>query len=198
MNKRQFISALKLKLQGLPQNEVEDRLSFYQEMIEDHVEEGVSEEEAVQSIGSVEEISTQILADIPFLKIVKEKIKPRRKFKTWEIILIALSSPIWISLLAALFSVVISLYASLWSAVISFWSVTISLAASSLGGVLGCLLLICKGNVLGGVILLCGAFVCFGLTILSFYACKWLTKESVCVCKKMLVLIKKCLKRKEN
>ena len=73
MNKRQFINALKLKLQGLPQSEVEDRLSFYEEMIEDRVEEGVSEEEAIKSIGSVEEISSQILADIPFLKLLKEK-----------------------------------------------------------------------------------------------------------------------------
>jgi len=53
MNKQEFIEALYRRLSDLPWQDVEERLNFYGEMIEDHMEEGLSEEEAVASMGSV-------------------------------------------------------------------------------------------------------------------------------------------------
>ena len=53
MTKLQFLLALHDKLTGLPRDEVEERLNFYSEMIEDRMEDGLSEEEAVAAIGSV-------------------------------------------------------------------------------------------------------------------------------------------------
>ena len=50
MTKQEFLSGLKAKLSGLPQEDVEERLGFYAEMIEDYTEEGLSEEEAVEKI----------------------------------------------------------------------------------------------------------------------------------------------------
>ena len=47
MNKLEFIAELRDRLSGLPQGEVEERLSFYSEMIDDRMEDGVSEKEAV-------------------------------------------------------------------------------------------------------------------------------------------------------
>ena len=44
MNKIGFILELKDKLSALPKSEVEERLSFYCEMIEDRIEDGLSEE----------------------------------------------------------------------------------------------------------------------------------------------------------
>ena len=73
MTKLQFLLALHDKLAGLPRNEVEERLNFYSEMIEDRMEDGLSEEEAVAAVGSIDEIAEQITADIPLIKIVKEK-----------------------------------------------------------------------------------------------------------------------------
>ena len=74
------------KLSFLPWEEAEERIDFYSEMISDQMEEGLSEEEAVAKIGSVEDIVSQILSDIPLSKLVKEKIKPKRKMGAWEII----------------------------------------------------------------------------------------------------------------
>ena len=42
----------------------------------------------------------------------KEKVKGRRQLKAWEIVLLALGSPIWISLLVAGFVVILSIYIS--------------------------------------------------------------------------------------
>ena len=51
---------LREELMGLPQDEIEERLDFYSEMIEDRMEEGLSEEVAVAEIGIPAEIAAQI------------------------------------------------------------------------------------------------------------------------------------------
>ena len=50
MTKMQFLLSLHDKLTGLPRDEVEQRLNFYSEMIEDRMEEGLSEEEQYASL----------------------------------------------------------------------------------------------------------------------------------------------------
>jgi uncharacterized membrane protein len=120
MNKVEFINALKEKLSNIPLKEVEERISFYSEMIDDKIEDGISEEDAVNQIGSVDEVINQILKEIPLSKIVKEKRKTikSKQLKAWEIVLLALGSPIWLSLLIAFLAILLSIYVSLWSVVI--------------------------------------------------------------------------------
>ena len=45
MTKNEFISRLRARLSGLPKDEIRERLAFYGEMIDDRIEEGLSEEE---------------------------------------------------------------------------------------------------------------------------------------------------------
>ena len=85
MNKQEFLMRLREGLSGLPQNEIEERLTFYSEMIDDRIEEGLSEEQAIGEIGDIDEIISQIVADIPLAVLVKEKVKPSRKLRVWEI-----------------------------------------------------------------------------------------------------------------
>lgn len=94
MNKQEFLMRLREGLSGLPQNEIEERLTFYSEMIDDRIEEGLSEEQAIGEIGDIDEIISQIVADIPLAVLVKEKVKPSRKLRVWEIVLLILGSPI--------------------------------------------------------------------------------------------------------
>ena len=42
MNKQEFLAHLRKGLSGLPQNDIEKRLNFYGEMLEDRMEEGLS------------------------------------------------------------------------------------------------------------------------------------------------------------
>ena len=90
MSKQEFLEQLRKGLSGLPQEDIEERVSFFNEMIEDRMDEGLTEEEAVMAAGPVEEIIEQTVADIPFAKIAKERIKPKRQLKTWEIVLLIL------------------------------------------------------------------------------------------------------------
>ena len=106
MGKQEFLDTLRERLSGLPEQELEDRLSFYGEMLDDRIEEGIEEEAAVAELGSIEEIATQIISDIPLSKLAKEKIKPKKRLGALEITLIILGSPIWLSLAIALLSVI--------------------------------------------------------------------------------------------
>ncbi len=196
MNKLDFLLRLKEALKGLPKDELEERLNFYSEMIDDRIEEGFSEEEAVAAAGSVEEIAQQIIGETPLVKIVKEKIKPKRRFKAWEIVLLALGSPIWLSLGAAAFSVLIAVYASLWAVIVSLWSVFASFIGSSIGCFAGGTVLAFNGNYLTAVAVIGAALVCAGLSILVFYGCKMATKGVIKLTKKLAVWLKNCFIKK--
>ena len=154
MNKQEFLSKLKNSLSRLPKKEVDERIEFYSEMIDDRVEDGLSEEQAVAGLGTVEQVATQIVSEIPLSRIVTERIKPKRKMKAWEIVLLAVGSPIWLALLISAFAVAISLYAVLWAFVVSAWAVVISFGAGVVGGVLGGLLMIFTSNALSGLALI--------------------------------------------
>ena len=198
MNKQEFLTRLKQELAGLPKEDIEERLAFYEEMIDDRIEEGVSEEEAVLAMGDIEEIVSRIIADIPFLKIAKKRIKPDRKMQRWEIVLLILGSPIWLSLLIAAFAIVLSIYVSIWSIVISLWSVFASLIGGVLGGIGAGIVFMCTNNVYSGLIMIAGGLVCVGLAILMFYGCVATTKGLAIATKKIAICIKNLFIKKEE
>ena len=195
MTKLKFLLSLNEKLSGLPENEVQERLCFYSEMIEDRMEEGLSEEEAVSAIGTVEEIAAQIRAEI---SPVKQEKKPKKHWEVWKILFIVLGSPIWFPLLIAAFAVVLSLYVSLWSVIISLWAVFVSLAGCTLGGLVAGFGFILFGNHLTGVALIGAAVVCAGLAIFLFFGCKVATQATLLLTTKIPKCVKSalCTRRK--
>lgn len=197
MNKQEFLSQLRKGLSGLPQDDIEERLIFYTEMIEDQIEEGLSEEEAVSQIGSVDEIVEQVVSETHLVKIAKERIKSKRRLSATEIVLLALGSPIWLSLCIAAFAVILSLYISLWAIIISLWAVFASFVGCSIGGVLGCVVFTAGGNGSSGLAMLAAGIVCAGFAIFMFYGCKVATDGSLMLTKKMAICIKNCFIKKE-
>ena len=79
MRKDEFLLMLQKRLEGLPKDEIEERLTFYSEMIDDRMEEGVNEEDAVSVVGDVDKIVAEIIALTPISKIAKERSKPQRR-----------------------------------------------------------------------------------------------------------------------
>lgn len=191
MLKQEFLDRLRAQLSGLPQRDVDERLAFYSEMIDDRIEDGLSEEEAVFGVGRVEEVASQIIADVPLLRLAKEKIKPNRRLRAWEIILLAIGSPIWLSLLISAVAVMISLYAVLWSVIISLWSVFVSMIACALAGVAAGIGFAYFVDPLAGVATLGAGIVCAGLSIFLFFGCLAATKGCVLLTKKIACGIKK-------
>ena len=198
MNKQEFLLILGDRLVGIPEDERKRTLDYYAEIIDDRMEEGVTEAEAILSLGSVDAIVAQIIRDIPLAKIAKERIKPKRRLKAWEILLLALGSPIWLSLAVAACAVMLSVYVVLWSVIVSLWAVFISVAAAGLCGVcVGILYALC-GRIFTGVALLGAGLVCGGLAIFLFLGCKAATVGAARLTKKIAFGIKKCFVKKEG
>lgn len=77
MIKKEFLSQLRTGLAGLPQRDIEERLSFYSEMIDDRMEEGLPEEEAVAAVGNVQDIVSQIIGTFPLRSWRRRGSKPK-------------------------------------------------------------------------------------------------------------------------
>lgn len=200
MSKQEFLEQLRGRLaglSGLSQDDIEERLTFYSEMIDDRMEEGLSEQDAVSGIGSVDTIISQIVADIPLTKLVKEKITPKKRLKAWEIVLLVLGSPIWFSLLIAAFAVILSLYVVLWSVIISLWAVFGSVTACAVSNIAVGIGFVLTGS-LTGIAMAGAGIVCAGLSIFLFYGCRAATKGTLLFTKKIAFGIKNCFINKEE
>ncbi len=196
MNKAEFALGLYGKLSFLSPEDIEEWLSFYGEMIDDRMEDGLSEEEAVTAIGSVDEIAAQIIGEIPLAKLVKERMKSKRRLNTWEIVLLVLGSPIWISLGITAAAVVLSLYISAWTVIISLWSAFASLAGCTLGGLTAGIIFVCTGYRDTAVAMIGVAAVCAGFAVFAFFGCRAATKGILVLTKKLAVWVKNCFVEK--
>ena len=151
MNKQAFLKALEDRLDGLSAQERARALEFYAQSVDDRVEDGMAEEQAVAALGEVDQIARELLADQPLKVVVRERAR-REGGAAGRVLLLILASPLLLVLLAC----VLSVYASLWAVVVSLF------AAGAAGAVLG---------VAGGIVIqaanglcLCGAgLVCVAL-----------------------------------
>ena len=198
MNKQEFLAQLRKGLSGLPKDDIDERLMFYSEMIDDRMEDGIPEETAVREIGTIDELVSQIIADIPLGKLVKEKITPKKKLKVWEIVLLVLGSPIWLSLGIAAFAVIFSIYVVLWSVIIVLWAVFASFVACGLAGIAAGVYFAAGGNGLTGIAMIGAGIVCAGLSVFMFFGSKAATKGILNLTKKLAIWIKNCFIKKEE
>ena len=178
MKKREFLDRLKASLWAMPEADKERSADYYAEMIDDRMEDGLSEEEAVAAIGDLDEIVKQILNETPRppATVKKEQKQQKQGLETWMIVLLVLGSPVWIPLVASAAGTVISVYVSLWTVVISLYAVFIALAIASVGCVVGSFFMIgrfAEVLVAWGAALLC-AGLAIGVFMLSNLAAKGL------------------------
>ena len=129
MNKTQFCALLGNKLKPyLSPKEMYKTLNFFEEMIDDRIDEGLSEEEAVSQLGDINIIVDQILDEH---NIEKKQTKLVWRFIPRELGFIntVLLFPAWItifSLVASLFIVILSI----------IFSIVLTIIAIFIGGIL--------------------------------------------------------------
>ncbi len=198
MNKQEFLRTLRKRLAGLPQEDIEERISFYSEMIDDRIEDGTSEDTVIDELGTVEEIAAQVMSEIPLAKLVKEKVKPGRALRAWEIVLLVLGSPLWLSILLVFFVVILSVYVVLWAVVIALWAAQVTVAVSSLGGLASSVIFMIQGNVASGIAMIGASLVCIGIAIFLCYGCVGVSKAFCVISKKMFVGIKALFVKRGN
>lgn len=109
MKKNEFMEVLKKKLKNESYEYVCQVVEYYDEMISDLMEDGVSEEEAISSLGDIDDI----LMNMHGGDIIE--IKPHSKKSTAFIgVLLVLGFPLWGSLLAAGLMLLLSAYIIIW------------------------------------------------------------------------------------
>ncbi len=193
MTKKEFLNQLRQRLSGLSELEVEERLLFYSEMIDDCIEDGLTEEEAVAEMGPIDDIAEQAPAKVPDKKGFSEL-----KHKTWVIVLLAAGAPVWLSLLVAAVSVVVSAYAAVWAVIISLWAVWGSLIAVAAGGLFSAVLLFIQGHVMQAAAIIGGCLFCAGGVIFAFFGINAASKGVVFLTKKICLWVRSLFAKREE
>ena len=183
MNRIEFIETLRNSLQGIPKDDINKTIDFYNEILSDKIEDGMNEEDAINSLGSIDSILYSTLSEISFRKLIKEKIG-RRKLKTWQIVLLSSTFYIWIPVSIALFAVALALYVSLWSGVIAVGAGALASACCSPIFLVWGIIDIFTANVGSG-------FMLIGLSLILAGAAILLTILTIQFAKLMLKVIKK-------
>lgn len=196
MRKQEFLNELRNKLAGLPEDDVNDRIAFYSEMIDDRIDEGKTEEEAVADFGGVDSVVNDIAQDTSLMVLVKERVKPKGGIKGWQIALICVGFPIWLPLLIVAIVLALVAYLLIWILVIVTYAVETGLLASSVAG-----LIVFFGYLTGGefnLIPLGISVMCAGGAALLFFGCVGATKVTLKLSKKIFTSIKAAFIKKGN
>ena len=187
MTKNQFLQSLQERLSALPREEREERLNFYSEMIDDRMEEGLSEEEAVSAVGSADEIAGQIIEEYT----PEKKKAPEKEHNAGKTALIIAGSPVWFPILLALAAVSFSVW-------ISLWAIFGAVCGGAVGGLVGSVLIIVGGNVSSGLFLLGCGLTCGGLAVFLFFGLREITKGVFWLTKKLFAWCRACFSKKED
>ena len=194
MYKYEFLTALREQLVGLPKEDIEERISFYEEMINDRIDEGKSEQEAVAEIGSVDEVVRQIAGDTKLVRLVKEKMRPKRRLHGWEIAIIIAGFPVWFPLLITSIVLAFVAYLMVWVLVVVTYSVETGLLASA--ALCGFSFIMSYVSNEPNYMLLGQSIAAAGGAILMFFGCYGSTKLTIGVSRHILVGIKSAFIRR--
>ncbi len=175
MNRSEFDRALRRGIRALPKPEVQRFSEYYAEMLDDRIESGITEQDAVAQLGDPAAIAAQILSDESMPGVQHLQNRRNHRLNPWQIALIVLGSPIWVSIALALFSVALSLAAALWSLIVMMWAMEIAFAAGAIGGIVAGIAAIFRGNAWFGIAMLGAGVFCAGATVVWMAFAKWVT-----------------------
>ena len=198
MSKAEFLAALREALAGLPQEDIEKSLDFYGEMIDDRVEDGFSEQDAVAAVGSVDEIARQVLSETPLGRIVRESVRPARRLCGWETALLIVGAPLWLPLALAAAVVVLALYLVMWAAIVSLYAADLAVALCAAAGVAGIIIYGLASRAAAAVFSFGLALACAGAAILLFFGFGYVSGAVLRLGKSCLDSLKRLFIRRKN
>lgn len=110
MEKKTFKEELEKRISILTPTERQQILTFYEETIEDSIEDGMSEEEAVAKLGDMDMIVKDILAENHIALPERKESIFGGMDKKWKYLLLFLTSPLWASVSCAVLALVLCVY----------------------------------------------------------------------------------------
>lgn len=133
---QEFLNELEQQLVHLPSSEINKVMSYYMEAIQDRLEDGISEEETIESFGSIADIVNNIEEEVSIGSIVKDKMTKKANEKNINYVLLALviilGFPIWLTILILVIALLITVYALLWMIPVIILSIYVSLLLAAI------------------------------------------------------------------
>ena len=166
MTKADFLRLLERALMQLSEEERQKNLEYYSELLDDMMEEGMTEAEATAKLGSPNQIAQSILQEMPLGKLVSTRMKPKSGWTPLAIVLAVVGSPVWVPLLLMCAAVVFALFVSIWALGFAAVAVVIALAVA----VVAAPIIAIRAAVMTlplGLILLGAGLVLLGLCVLG-------------------------------
>lgn len=145
MNKREYLDRLEDLLACLSKEQRAESLAFYEEMIDDRIEEGMTEEEAVAALDAPGVAAEAILDELPAVPRAVAKTRRKSRVLLWAAVIVG--SPIWLSLLVAFVIVAVTVYACIWILAACIWVVAAALVVAFPFSLLLAFWGVCAGNV---------------------------------------------------
>ena len=130
MSKADFLRLLERALMQLSEEERQKNLEYYSELLDDMLEEGMTEAEATAKLGSPNQIAQSILQEMPLGKLVSTRMKPKSGWTPLAIVLAVVGSPVWVPLLLATVAIVLAVFVSIWALGFAAVAVVIALAVA--------------------------------------------------------------------
>ena len=169
MNKQEFLDALRAALAQMPAEEREKQIAYYDELISDMCEDGMSETETVAKLGDPQAIAEELLTALPLGTLIKTSIKPKKDWSPFAVVLIVLGFPLWFPLIVSFFAIVLSLLITIWARAVSFAAVVLALGLTAvaipIAAVTGVLVEASPIVIVGSMLVLAGLCVLGALAI---------------------------------
>ena len=183
MKKDEFMSKLDKALENITEQEKIEILAYYQEIIDDKIDSGLDEDDAVRSVGTVEEIISQVLVE------ETEKPQASKGYNKRLLIVLIAGAPLWIPLILATLSVIVSVYVSAWAIVVSLCATELSLIVASPLSIISSFVIMFTDNLATGFLTLGASIFALGIVLIAFVPIVKLVKYSMNLTKKSVILI---------
>lgn len=190
MNRQTFFYELRKGLAGLPKADVEKTVEYYNEVIDDRIEEGLSESEAVATLGPVDQIVPQILADVSLPQLVRDRISKTRKFRAWEIVLLIVGAPLWFPLLLTAIILIFTLFLVIWILILTLYIIVLTFGLSGIASIVFSVIGFVAGDLTQGLLWLGTGLLMLGLTVLLLLASSKLAAALAGLSRKILHAMK--------
>lgn len=123
MNKQEYINRLNELLACLSADHRLESISFYEEVIDDRMEDGMTEEQAVAALDAPGIAAEKILDDLPAVPRVVVKTRRKSRALLWGAAIIG--SPLWVALALAFAATVLGIYLCIWLLAACIWVIAI-------------------------------------------------------------------------
>lgn len=172
MNKQEYLKALKAALSGADKKEAARTMEFYSELIDDALEDGVSEEEAVAGLEAPAEVAERIGSE-------SGDSEKKRINTALFIAAVVLASPIWLPIAISVFAVIFSVYVSLWAVIVSLMASSVGTAAGALAGVAASAIMLQGSGAADSLFMLGAALAAAGIAIYLMYISVFAAKQYI-------------------